>query len=120
LSARSTDIQALAAGIAAANLAQWRAMGSNWTRDFIAGVFGVRVSAEERAAHDAAHRPKPRPIKSKMRYDNVRPLPQPIAKGLLVAMAFVDHQRRAVASRLPPTDQGWWLAIEEQARWERS
>jgi hypothetical protein len=45
-----------------------------------------------------------------MRYDNVQPLPQPVATGLLVAMAFVDHQRRAASSRLLPTDQGWWLA----------
>jgi len=94
-------------------------MGSNWTRDFIAGVFGLRIPAEEWDAHDAAHRPKPRLIRRRMRYDNVRPLPQPVANGLLVAMAFVDHQRRTATYRLPPTDQGWWLAIEEQARWER-
>jgi hypothetical protein len=45
-------------------------MGSKWTRDFVTGVFGIKVPDEEWAAHDAAHRPKLRPVKRRIHYDN--------------------------------------------------
>jgi hypothetical protein len=64
-------------------------MASKWTRDFICGVFGVRVSDEEWAAQDEARHPKPRPVKLRIRYDNARPVPKQVTDGLLVAMAFV-------------------------------
>jgi hypothetical protein len=52
---------------------------SRWTRDFITGVFGVRISDEEWAAHDEARRPKPRPVKLRIRYDNARTVPRHVA-----------------------------------------
>jgi hypothetical protein len=95
-------------------------VASKWTRDFITGVFGVRVPDAEWEAHDEARRPKPRPVKRRIRYENARPLPQHVTEGLLVAMAMIDYRRRWTRSVLPPVDAGWWRAIEDQARWDRS
>jgi hypothetical protein len=92
---------------------------SNWTRDFIFGVLGGRVSDEEWQAHVAANQPKPRPVRLRIRYDELRPVPRQVCDGLLAALVAVTQHRRSAASPLPPLDDGWWQAIKEQARWER-
>ena len=69
--------------------------------------------------HDAALRPKPRPVKRRIRYDNAHPVRQQVSDGLLIAMAFIDYRRKWTGLVLPPTEPGWWRAIEDAARWER-
>lgn len=82
-------------------------------------LIGKTIPDEEWEKHDAERRPKPRRYVPRIRYDNLRPIPKQVGEGLSIAMAYLDEHARRAKEPLPPTDPGWWEAIEDASRWER-
>jgi hypothetical protein len=90
---------------------------SNWTRDYMFGVFGLKPDEAEYRKRKRAR--EQRPPERYVRCDNFRELTLPITRAMLDVLTCAQASfgpRRRRPGPLPPVDKAWWKSVADQAR----